>query len=891
MVGTLAVFRRPIPGGPLAIAPPHEGSTFRRGNVMKRPIIGAIVVLTLAFLVVGESRAGEPLFSAPVAFPTGPGPFAAAYADLNGDGFEDIVTANWIGSGVSVLLSTGAISFLPPDTYPAPFSVTFISIGDIDEDGDLDFMAPVYSGQQFLRFFNNGDGTFRQGSDFTISSATPLLPSSSLLADLNGDGHLDLAFTRDRDVISRNLLIFLGDGHGDFALGSQVTSSCGANRVIAADFNQDGRTDLAVSSYYSCGSAVSVHLQSNLFPGTFGSSIYPQPPGSYGIVAADFNGDGYPDLATTSDGAGSANVLLNHGDGTMGPAATYGNDRPGNDGTLSLVAADFDQDGDQDIVLANRAYDNVTPLLGNGDGTFAVGTDYFFGDGPAFLVTTDLDLDGRPDIFGPLEGSGTVAALFGNGDGSFANEPLPRVAVRPLDLVIADFDRDGDSDIVTVGNTELFFGPAATLLANQGDGTTWSRTDFLTGVQMYREIETGDVNGDGWPDLVVANLNLIQVFRNDHPGWTQTQFLSSFEPSYGFIFSLAVGDVNGDSRPDIASARIVFPPNNGTIKYVATVYLATGAGTFQAGTDYDVGKNVQFIRLVDTNRDGKLDVVVSNMGEGTVSVLQGKGDGTFKSKSNYGTGKNPHTFAVGDLNGDGRADLVVGNLGERNTAVLVGTGNGAFKSRVKYDTSPAAGSVQLADFNGDGKLDASVLSYDLDFATVILGNGDGTLGSKASFATGVNPVTSGVGDLNGDGRPDLVTGNYSNQNMGILLNTGAGGLVPAATYQAPITASLAQAFPSRPGEGVSDISITPNPINPEATFSFTVGRAGPVRIGLYDVHGRLVRTLLDRPVEAGAHQVKIDGRSSAGQTLASGVYYYRLETAGESRSGRITILK
>ena len=854
----------------LATAP----STLPRARPRAR--LGTLLLL-VAGLALGPpaALAGDALFGAPVSIPTGNYPFVAAYGDLNGDGFQDIVSANWVGSGISVLLSTGNISFLPPDTYEVPFSVGFVSTADINEDGWPDIVAPIYNTGQIVFFHNNGDGTFRRQPDMGVGGN----PSCTALADLNADGHLDLAVTDDALSAGPHLHLYAGNGSGEFSPMTTLFTSCGANRVLVDDFDLNGKPDLAVSSYFTCGPALSVHLQDAF--GSFGSTIYPFAPigGSYGIVSADLNGDTYPDLATTADGVGKARVVLNQGDGTFGPAALYGTDRAGNDGTLSVVAADFDQDGDQDLVLANRAYDSVTPLLGNGDGTFTVGTDYFMGDGPAYLITADIDNDTRPDLLTPIESAHSVAILFGNGDGSFANEPLPATLGRPRDLAIADFDLDGFKDIFVACDG----GASGTLLRNLGTGQTYS-SSFVFDNFVANEVEAAYLDGDAYPDVILANYFSITALRNLHPGFAMSQTIYSFD---GTVYGLAAGDLNGDARPDIAVTRYAYARR----QYVATVYLATGPGTFQTtGADFDLGKGAIFLRLVDLNGDGKLDVVAANLTDGTVTVLSGKGDGTFKGKSSYGTGKGPLSVAAADLNGDGKVDLVAGNVRENTLAVLLGT-PGGLKSRVKYDTWPSARSVQLADFDGDGRLDASAISFESDMATIHLGNGNGTLGARGNYAVGNGAMTSGAGDLNNDGWMDLVVGNYSNQNVSILLNTGSGTLVPAATFTG--SPELASTAP-RPAEhaGASEIQVSPNPLNPEATFSFTMTGTGRVRIGLYDVQGRLVRTVMDEPsVAPGRHSVRIDGRTDQGSPLATGVYFWRLDAAEESRTGRLTVTK
>jgi len=243
--------------------------------------------------------------------------------------------------------------------------------------------------------------------------------------------------------------------------------------------------------------------------------------------------------------------------------------------------------------------------------------------------------------------------------------------------------------------------------------------------------------------------------------------------------SVAIGDVNGDGKPDIVVANSCatgdFYCTSGTLG----VLLGNGDGTFQPVVIYGTGGGHPTSVVVgDLNNDGKPDIVVSNYQTsnsdytGRIGVLLGNGDGTFQPAVTYlsgGDGNN--SVAVADVNGDGRLDLLAVNQGATvgsstgTLGVLLGNGDETFQPAIANSTTSLSadyfGQMAIADFNGDGKLDVACGASDF----LLLGNGDGTF--QASVSLGFDGTGIAVGDFNGDGRPDL-------GGVAILLNISTG---------------------------------------------------------------------------------------------------------------------
>jgi hypothetical protein len=311
-------------------------------------------------------------------------------------------------------------------------------------------------------------------------------------------------------------------------------------------------------------------------------------------------------------------------------------------------------------------------------------------------------------------------------------------------------------------------------------------------------IASGDFNGDGKVDLVVANAGnpgagdsgSVSILLGNGDGTFQ---LASNIPAGKNPISIAVGDFNGDTRLDLAVAD----SGNSTL----AVLLGNGDGTFQAPVGYATGVGPTSIARGDFNGDSRLDLVVANQGGSTVSLLLGNGDGTFQSHLDYAAGSGPIAVAIGDFNGDSHLDLIVANGRNNNGGVLLGNGDGTFQPEVNYGqfSSPAVG-----DFNSDSKLDLvvtrrpGVAGSTVDLLT---GSGDGTFSSGMSPDTGKCenrlPIAA---DFDGDGKLDLaVLGGFSIQSgfcvghhldVVVLPGNGDGTFQPGSTFIVTDAANL-----------------------------------------------------------------------------------------------------
>ncbi len=355
-----------------------------------------------------------------VTHPTGSYPEGIASGDIDGDGRDDLAVVNAGDDNVGLFLGVGDGTFAAHGTVAVGTEPNAIAIGDLNGAGDRDLvvvngivsgMAPT-SGPTVGVLLGQGGGSFAAQVEYPVGTDFYAQPQAVALGDLDGDGKQDIAVVNQGES---TVSVFLGRGDGTFSEKALCAAGPAPQSIALGDLNGDGHPDLAVTNF-TAGSDYGKNTVTLLFgkgDGTFDPpveySASSDPMGSpYGVAIADFNDDGRPDLAVSNWIDNSASVLLGQADGSFSaPTESPTGDQPN-----AIAVADYDGDGHADIAVLNNADKTLGVLLGRGDGTFAAQVAFPTGDNPYGVTTADFNRDGHPDVAITNHGSTTVGVYL-----------------------------------------------------------------------------------------------------------------------------------------------------------------------------------------------------------------------------------------------------------------------------------------------------------------------------------------------------------------------------------------------------------------------------------------------------------------------------------------------
>jgi hypothetical protein len=603
-------------------------------------------------------------------FHTGPGStpggsvFDGVPIDLNGNGKIDLIVSAY-RMGLGVLFGNGDGTFQPPTYYPTGSDTLqgYVVVGDFNGDGIPDAVIPADSG--IWLFTGKGGGVFNQG---VLTSITPYEATQGahvVAADFNGDGHLDLAVAYRPVGEETGFMVLFGNGNGTFQTPVFYPGTDPICMVVA-DINGDGRPDLVVS-----GPTIYINNGKGALLGPISASL---PSNQFAV--GDVNGDGIPDLVSSS-----GYVALGLGEAKFAAPVYYPVESSGS--SVNVVLADLHKKGLTDIVAGQNLAASV--LLNRGNGTFLDGEWTSLTGSGNCGAAADFNGDGKPDLAVPTTAGITI--LLGTGDGSAPYTIGASVVESGAGCPItADVNGDGIPDLL-LGATGL--GGVGVYLGN-GDGTF--DLDWVIPVGPANNIVVGDFNHDGKLDFADSSGEMA---LGNGDGTFQAPVAIPMTPAVGGFTWIAAGDLNNDGWTDLVATNPDFTVNS------VYVLLNNHKGGFD---DYSI-KNTAgpaAVMLADLNNDGNLDAVVEQSGNSpnvaAIYLGNGKGGFTLVNATVPFPGLDGVPMQIGDVNGDGIPDLILPSDG--SIGVALGLGNGAFLTPIVIGAGPAEGQILLQNLHG-----------------------------------------------------------------------------------------------------------------------------------------------------------------------------------------------
>lgn len=619
---------------------------------------------------------------------------------------------------------------------------------------DVDVLLVSPNGRGVVLMSDAGGNT--SSSDITFDDAAPgQLPSTITTGiykptDFNGEGTADSFPTPAPLRPHLNTGInFLSNFHGFSPNGEWrlyvVDDAIGNSGAISGGWSLDITTSPILPP-----SAPSCAAPS------FSPSSYPTGVSPTNVAVADFNNDSKPDLAVTNQVSNDVSVLLGNGDGTFANQMLFS----AGAAPYAIVAGKFNADDNFDLAVANSSSNNVSILLGNGSGSFSAPVNFFAGANPISIASGDFNNDSKADLvvanFGGFF-SGSVSVLIGTGTGTFTNGTSVRTRTQPSFVAVSNFNGDAFQDLIIANfgsnSVSTFFG--------NGTGTFQLQQNITTGAGPV-SVEVADLGSDGIADIAVANYN------------ADTITFCTGTASGGFVSCSSNTSAGGNNPISVTSADFV---GSGTRNIATALSGSNVVGVLTSIVT--VGDNPNAVRSADFNGDGKADIVSVNFSSNDVSILR---NSCVAARGN-----------LFDYDGDRRTDYAV--FRPTNSSYFIHSLNqtGPVRSFGRPNDAPVP-----ADYTADRRADFAFYRSTTGLWHVL-----DSFGRPVYFLQfglpGDLPV---AGDYDGDGKADIAVWRPSDGNW--YIRRSSDNLVVTATFGTLGDKPSAADFD---GDGKDDIAV------------------------------------------------------------------------------------
>ncbi len=559
----------------------------------------------------------------------------------------------------------------------------------------------------------------------TLSSISNLVaPRDLVSADFNRDGKPDLAVALTNAAAKSNqIAVLLGDGNGGSTTVGLKKDGVGVTELAAGDINNDGFADLI-----SVSDATQSNVQLWLGNGSGGFTAEPAiTTGHYynRLQLADLNNDGKLDLILAASGTGEVFVRLNTGTSPYYATAVAYQVAPSGNSIYDVITADLDRDGYLDLITANSSANTISVLKNNQAGGFTLDHTRSAGTNPSSVAVLDLNRDGWLDIVAGNRSSGFLS-IYHNQQGSLTAQPNQYINISVQALAVADLNQDGKPDLVATHRfSDNGSNNNVSVLNGTGQGSFTAPTTFTTSDWRTDAVVVADFITDGRLDIITSHdaTNALSVLRNQTyntlpavPAMSitaTTSYNANTQPR-----GMTLADFTNDGKPDIITTNL----SANTLSLLAGTSSGFNTTTLLTTMSYP-----SHIAHADFNRDGKQDLVVGYSDTGQFRIWT-KGSTSFSSAVAISTGYEIDALTVGDVTKDGRSEVIIGGT-DGKIRIYHNTGLAwALLTTVTVASGGTIPSIQVADINRDGNLDLGAVVPSLNTVGIFLGNGSGGFG-------------------------------------------------------------------------------------------------------------------------------------------------------------------
>lgn len=592
--------------------------------------------------------------------------------------------------------------------------------------------------------------------------------------NFTADGNPDVAVAYTNKVRIKN-----GDGTG--LLTNGLLLNIGLDNVYdlkAADMDNDGLDDIVVLNVYCL-----LHVYYNNGNGTFADSVYTGGSlfGSGDMFVADFNNDNFKDVLMVG---GTSTLYMSSAARSYAPQPVSLPYTPD-----AACVGNWNNDAFTDILVTDNGA--LTPLTGQGNGTFVTGSNITFPINLFDLTLADMNNDSYMDV---ISGAGfDVTVHYRDASGAIVQTDQITTNgsvleyLNPDEIVVADLEQDQYPEILLASQWN-----SNVMVVNNQSGVLSAREYACTGGAAFLAIQ--DINLDGRSDIVTASSGLdgyLSILLGDTgTSFQATEYVSALNGAVQDFETMAAGDLNGDGFKDLVTFGFD----------TVLVLINDGSGGFSAPLKFAApftGSGGSPVLLDDFNNDGKNDVVITDLAE-HLYLYRGLGNGSFLSPQVIQAPGYLYWAAMvsGKFNNDTIPDIAYGTSNQ--IKVLLNNGTGAFTAAGTISTTSYAYSLFAGDYNEDG-VDDIVFTNQFTGGSLYISNGNGVFTAGGGFSSCINGSMSAVcgGDLNHDGHLDVAFTDYDctyPDRVMVAYGNGAGGLTSGLNlnvYETPYHVKIA----------------------------------------------------------------------------------------------------